>query len=88
MTQHNLKALVEKHAQVPANRKVIVLFFDLMTKLAEKKERMEAEIARKAGTEIVSMELREAIDACGRVTGRSVSQDLLETVFSRFCIGK
>ncbi|MCK4537443.1 MAG: tRNA uridine-5-carboxymethylaminomethyl(34) synthesis GTPase MnmE [Candidatus Krumholzibacteria bacterium] len=51
-------------------------------------ERMEKEIARKAGPEIVSMELREAIDACGKVTGRAVSQDLLETIFSRFCIGK
>ncbi|MBU8922381.1 MAG: tRNA uridine-5-carboxymethylaminomethyl(34) synthesis GTPase MnmE [Bacteroidales bacterium] len=50
--------------------------------------RMEKEIERKAGPEIVSMELREAIDACGKVTGRSVSQDLLDTVFSRFCIGK
>jgi tRNA modification GTPase len=38
--------------------------------------------------EIVAMELREALAALGEVTGRDASEDLLERVFSRFCIGK
>jgi len=50
--------------------------------------RMEKELAGEKGAEIISLELREAIDACGRVTGRSTATDLLDTIFSRFCIGK
>jgi tRNA modification GTPase len=38
--------------------------------------------------EIVALELREALGALGEVTGQSVGEDLLERIFSRFCIGK
>ncbi|MCU0638280.1 MAG: tRNA uridine-5-carboxymethylaminomethyl(34) synthesis GTPase MnmE [Candidatus Krumholzibacteria bacterium] len=50
--------------------------------------RVEKELSGEKGAEIISLELREAIDACGRVTGRSTAADLLDTIFSRFCIGK
>lgn len=32
--------------------------------------------------------LRRAAEAMGRMTGRVYSEDLLETIFSRFCVGK
>lgn len=38
--------------------------------------------------EIVALELRESLAAIGEVTGRAVGEDLLERIFSRFCIGK
>ena len=38
--------------------------------------------------EIVALELREAMAAAGEVTGRAVGEDVLERIFSRFCIGK
>jgi tRNA modification GTPase len=38
--------------------------------------------------ELVALELRECLAAIGEVTGRSVGEDLLERIFSRFCIGK
>lgn len=41
-----------------------------------------------APAEILSVEIREAADACGKVTGRSISEELIDTIFSRFCIGK
>jgi tRNA modification GTPase len=48
-----------------------------------------AECARVgAPGEIVALEIREAIGALGEVTGRNVSADLLERIFSRFCVGK
>jgi len=52
-------------------------------------------LARAAGAarasapgEIVALELREALLAIGEVTGRTVGEDLLDRIFSRFCIGK
>lgn len=41
-----------------------------------------------AGDELVAAELRTAIDEIGRVTGRIHSEDILDRIFSRFCIGK
>jgi tRNA modification GTPase len=38
--------------------------------------------------EIVALELRDALAAIGEVTGRVVGEDLLERIFSRFCVGK
>ena len=38
--------------------------------------------------EIVALELRECLGAAGEVTGRAVGEDLLDRIFSRFCIGK
>ena len=41
-----------------------------------------------AGAEFVALELREALNALGRVTGVVTPDDLLGRVFSAFCIGK
>jgi tRNA modification GTPase len=51
-------------------------------------ERLRRAAEADAPAEILSVELRAAADECGFVTGRSVTSDLLETIFQRFCIGK
>lgn len=38
--------------------------------------------------EIMAIDLKEAIVGLGFVTGKSISDDILERVFERFCIGK
>ncbi len=38
--------------------------------------------------ELVAADLRECLDAIGLVTGRNVGPDVLDRIFSRFCIGK
>jgi len=44
--------------------------------------------ARGEPGEIVALELRESLAAFGEVTGRNASEELLDRIFSRFCIGK
>jgi tRNA modification GTPase len=62
---------------------------------AEALERARAALARARAAaaagepgEIVALELRESLAAVGEVTGETVSEDVLERIFSRFCIGK
>jgi len=40
------------------------------------------------GDELVAVDLRMAVDELGRVVGAVVTDDILDRIFSRFCIGK
>jgi tRNA modification GTPase len=48
----------------------------------------EDAVERGMGYEFAAINLREATDALGEVTGKVSSQDVLDRIFSRFCIGK
>ena len=43
---------------------------------------------RDEAPEIIAFELREALQAVGEVTGRVDVEEILDSVFSQFCIGK
>jgi tRNA modification GTPase len=45
-------------------------------------------LGKKASPELVAIDLKEAIFDLGLVTGRSVSEDLLDRIFEKFCVGK
>jgi tRNA modification GTPase len=38
--------------------------------------------------DVLAVDLKEALDALGEITGEVSSQEILDTVFSRFCVGK
>ena len=45
---------------------------------------LEADVA----VELIAIHLQEAIDFLGQILGTSIKVDVLEQIFSRFCIGK
>ncbi len=61
---------------------------DALTRARDALERAADAAAAGSPGEIVALELRESLAAMGEVTGRNVSEDLLERIFARFCIGK
>jgi tRNA modification GTPase len=38
--------------------------------------------------ELVALDLRIAVNAVGEVVGKTATEDLLDMIFSQFCIGK
>jgi tRNA modification GTPase len=50
----------------------------------------EFRAALRAGTslDLLAVDLRESLEALGRITGEVVTQDILAEIFSRFCVGK
>ena len=58
---------------------------------AERLREAEAALERgagAAGVELVALDLRASLEALGAITGRHVGEDLLDRIFSRFCLGK
>lgn len=45
-------------------------------------------LSRGEGLEIAAMELRIATNAIGEVVGKTTTEDLLDSIFSTFCLGK
>ena len=45
-------------------------------------------VRRQDPFELAAITIREAVDALGRILGVAVTDDVLEDIFSRFCIGK
>lgn len=45
-------------------------------------------IDSKISGELLALDIRRALDALGEITGSVVTDDILDSVFSRFCIGK
>ncbi len=46
------------------------------------------EMQQKRPMEIVAFELKSGIDALGEITGEITSDEVIENIFSRFCLGK
>ncbi len=51
-------------------------------------ERALSGLAAGAPEELVAFELREAVQRMGSITGETVGPDVLDSIFSRFCVGK
>ena len=39
-------------------------------------------------SEVLAFEIRRAVEALAEITGQVYTEDILEEIFSRFCIGK
>lgn len=61
---------------------------ELLRKVILVLDQVTEELNKKIEPELVSMTLREAMHSLGEITGANITADLLDRIFSRFCIGK
>ena len=59
-----------------------------LVKASEALYRSLESIKGRLSSEFVALDLRGALDALGEITGETTTDDILEYVFSQFCIGK
>ena len=60
----------------------------LLESAVEALDRALAQTTEKAPPELVSSDLRQALDACGKIVGEVTNEDILDRLFKNFCIGK
>jgi tRNA modification GTPase len=60
----------------------------LLEKTLSAAETITEELQKETSTELVAINLQEAIDTLGEITGDSAKVDVLDQIFSRFCVGK
>ncbi|MCG0275098.1 MAG: tRNA uridine-5-carboxymethylaminomethyl(34) synthesis GTPase MnmE [Thermosediminibacteraceae bacterium] len=51
-------------------------------------KRAESALEKEIPMEVVAMEVREALDFLGEITGDAVGEDVVKAIFENFCIGK
>jgi tRNA modification GTPase len=61
---------------------------EALRRAAENLRASSISLGQRLPLDFVSIDLRTAYDALGEVTGETASDDLLDRIFSEFCIGK
>jgi tRNA modification GTPase len=61
---------------------------DALQKVIDALDRVSIGLGSSGLLEILSVDLRDALQAIGEVTGETTPDDVLDLIFSRFCIGK
>ncbi|MEJ2700412.1 MAG: hypothetical protein P8Z70_12240 [Desulfuromonadales bacterium] len=51
-------------------------------------ERFQSGLEEQLSPELLALDLRDALEALGEITGETTPDEILERIFSRFCIGK
>ena len=59
-----------------------------LEKAAESLIRARDGLSKGLPPELAALEIREALNALGEITGRTTTEDVLERIFANFCIGK
>lgn len=62
--------------------------FNLVSEIEKKLLYIESSLAGQVHYELVAYELKDLLEKVCELTGKHISEEILDTVFSKFCIGK
>ena len=83
--RNRVRALTRRENDFAVSSRQRELLRELRSRLARICDGLESE---SPGVELLAEELRRGLDCIGRLTGDVTTREILEEVFSRFCIGK
>ena len=84
------QALVHAAGKQEQNGAVIssARHYEALTRALEAIQRVRKGLADNISGEFLSMDLQDCLSALGEVTGKITNQEVLNNIFSKFCIGK
>ncbi len=92
LTESISRAVAELHHTADAASDVIVSnarHYECLTLTLEALRRVEAGLASDSlPADLLAQDLREALHHLGEITGEVTTDEVLQTIFSKFCIGK
>lgn len=62
--------------------------YDVMVQIRNAIEKIEEGLQNDLPTDLIAVEVRRALYYLGQATGENAGEDVLDTIFGRFCIGK
>jgi tRNA modification GTPase len=62
--------------------------YEALVKTLESLESVRAGFDQNLSTDLIAIDLRQALHYLGEITGEITTNELLENIFSTFCIGK
>ena len=75
-------------SSVPSQIAVSARHADALLRAQASMQRAAAELRGGSSLELVAIDLRIAADAVGEIVGKTTTDDLLDAIFSQFCLGK
>ena len=61
---------------------------DLLLRAADGLDLAGRSVEEEAPLDMIAVDLKDALDALGEITGEVTSAEILKTIFSDFCVGK
>ena len=87
-----LNAAIERHLLGSQPRAEVVIDsvrqYDLLLRAAEALRNAAATVAEGIAVDAVAVDLQDALDAIGEITGEVATAEILDAMFSAFCVGK
>lgn len=80
------------HGKLTDNRDLVLLsdarHRDALQRVVDSLTRFNDSFLDISSLELVTIDLRDALDALGQITGQTIPDDILGLIFDKFCIGK
>ena len=82
--------LIFEGGVAPSDRTLVtnIRHKDALERTERSLENVMGSIRKNMSAEFISVDLKAALDSLGEITGKTVTEDILDEIFSQFCIGK
>lgn len=88
LRQRLLQSITGNHDLLSQNIVSNSRHLDCLLRVKEHLGRALEQLKSGGGHELIAMDIRQALHFLGEITGEVTTEDLLESIFTRFCIGK